>query len=108
MGGIRVHCRLDLKKINFLFFPILDEVAQEMEEASKVSNTRWTLADLKTAVWLVENRHLTQLENPVLLAPDLDIASVSEELEIMRQVTLIKQQGQVFIYSLSWKISRKS
>ena len=68
-----------------------------MEEATKVPNTRWTLADLKTAAWLVENGHLTQLKKPVLLAPDLDIASVYEELEIIRQVTLIRQQGQTLV-----------
>ena len=72
-------------------------MAREMTEAAKDPNTRWTLADLKTAVWLVENSHLTQLEKPVLLATNLDIASVSKELEIIRQVTLIRQQGQTFV-----------
>ena len=91
--------QVGLKKriFNFPFFSILDEVAREMKEAAKDPNTRWTLADLKTAVWLVENGHLTQLQKPIILAPDLDIASVSEELEIIRQVTLIRQQGQTFV-----------
>ena len=90
--------QVGLKKrlFDFLFFSILDEVAREMKEAAKDPNTRWTLADLKTAVWLVENLYVIQLEKPVLLAPDLDLASVSEEMEIIRQVTLIRQQGQAF------------
>ena len=99
----------------FNFF-LLDEVAQVMKEASKDPNTRWTLADLKTAVWLVENGHLTQLEKPVLLARDLDIASVSKELEIIRRVASVvlsksdkknsvKQQGQAFVYSRSFEES---
>ena len=103
---------LEKKIINFLFFPILDEVAQEMKEAAKVPNTRWTLADLKTAAWLVENGHLTQLKMPTL-APDLETASVSKELEIIRRVASvvlsksdkknsIKQQGQAFAYFLSF------
>ena len=84
-----------------------------MKAASKVPNTRWTLADLKTAAWLVENGHLTQLKMPTL-APDLETASVSKELEIIRRVASVvlsksdkknsvKQQGQAFVYSRSFE-----
>ena len=73
-----------------------------MKAASNVSNTRWTLADVKTAAWLVENGHLTQLEKPTL-APDLETSSVSDELDTIRRVATvvlsksdneIKQPGQ--------------
>ena len=86
-----------------------------MKEAAKVPNTCWTLADLKTAAWLVENGHLTQLKMPTL-APDLETASVSKELEIIRRVAsvvlsnsdkenLTKKQGQKFVYSRSFQES---
>ena len=58
-------------------------------EASKDSNspwTPWTLADVKTAAWLVEKGHLTQLER-IMLSSDLDTASVEQELETLRRVT---------------------
>ena len=100
--------QVGLKKriFDFLFVPILDEVAREMKEASKDPNTRWTLADLKTAAWLVENGHLTQLEMPTL-APDLETASVSKELETIRRVALFKQPGQIFVYFRSFEESPK-
>ena len=72
-----------------------------MKEAAKVPNTCWTLADLKTAAWLVENGHLTQLQKPIILAPDLEVESVSEEMEIIRRVTLIK--GKAFVYFRSFE-----
>ena len=101
MGGIRVHCRLDLTKIFLVsIFLTLDKVAQEMKAASKVPNIRWTLADLTTAAWLAENGHLTKLEMP-RLAPDLEVESVSEEMEIIRRVTLIK--GKAFVYFRSFE-----
>ena len=82
---------------------------------SSIASMIWTLADLKTAAWLVENGHLTQLEMPTL-APDLETASVSKELEIIRRVAsvvlsnsdkenLTKKQGQKFVYSRSFQES---
>ena len=58
-------------------------------EASKDSNrpwTPWTLADVRTAAWLVEKGHLTHLEK-IMLSSDLDTASVEQELETLRRVT---------------------
>ena len=63
-----------------------------MKATSKVSNTLWTFAEVKTAAWLVKKGYLTQLERPITLAQDLDIASVSEEMEIIRKA------GQAFVY----------
>ena len=72
---------------NFLNFLILDEMAQEMIRASKVwpYYTPWTLSDVKTAAWLVENDHLTQLEK-VVLSSDLESTSISSELASIRRV----------------------
>ena len=42
--------------------------------------TPWTLADVKTAAWLVEKGHLTQLET-VVFTSDLDTSTVSSELD---------------------------
>ena len=73
--------------INFLIFLILDEVAQEMIRASKVwpYYTPWTLSDVKTAAWLVENDHLTQLEK-VMFSSDLESTSITSELDSIRRV----------------------
>ena len=74
---------------NFLIFLILDEVAREMIRASKFwtyrLKTLWTLSDVKTAAWLVENDHLTQLER-VMLSSDLDQSSVLGDLSSIRRV----------------------
>ena len=58
-----------------------------MIRASKVRPyyTPWTLSDVKTAAWLVENDHLTQLEN-VTLSSDLDQSTVWGEVVIIRRV----------------------
>ena len=44
------------------------------------------MAEIKTAAWLVEKGHLTQLER-IMLSSDLDTASVEQELETLRRVT---------------------
>ena len=98
--------------LNFLNFLIPDEVAQEMIRASKVwpYYTPWTLSDVKTAAWLVENDHLTQLER-VMLSSDLDQSSVWGELVSIRRVAseiiskpdeeiLIKQGLNIFLFHL--------
>ena len=51
--------------------------------------TPWTLADVKTAAWLVEKGHLTQLET-VVLTSDLDTSTVSRELESIKDVATNK------------------
>ena len=59
-------------------------MAQEMTEASKVWPylTPWTVGEVKTAAWLVDNNHLTQLER-VFFTSDLDTSSVSSQLDII-------------------------
>ena len=49
------------------------------------SYTPWTLAELKTAAWLVDNSHLAKLET-LLLTSDLDTSSVSTELATIKSV----------------------
>ena len=80
---------------------IADEVAQEMIRASKVwpYYTPWTLSDVKTAAWLVEKGHLTQLER-VMISSDLDTSSVWGELVNIRRVasnTLSKPDEEILI-----------
>ena len=89
--------------VNFHIFLILDEMAQEITAASKVwpYYTPWTLSDVKTAAWLVEKCHLTQLER-VKLSSDLDTTSVSNELMSVRSVasnTLSKPDEDILIKS---------
>ena len=47
--------------------------------------TPWTLSDVKTAAWLVENDHLTQLEK-VMFSSDLESTSITSELDSIRRV----------------------
>ena len=56
--------------------------AQQMTGASRAwpGLTLLTLADIKTASWLVENNHLTQLER-IVFTTDLDTQSVNTEVE---------------------------
>ena len=72
-----------------IFYDILTavELSKEITASSRVwpYYTPWTLSDVKTAAWLVENDHLTQLEN-VMLSSDLDQSSVWGELVIIRRV----------------------
>ena len=51
--------------------------------------TPWTLADVKTAAWLVKKGHLTQLET-VVFTSDLDTPTVSNELESIKDVATNK------------------
>ena len=83
----------------FLIFLILDHVAQEITAASKVwpYYTPWTLSDVKTAAWLVEKGHLTQLER-VMISSDLHTSSVS--VDAIRRVafkTLAKPDEEILI-----------
>ena len=73
--------------------------------------TPWTLADVKTAAWLVENGHLTQLRT-VVFTSDLDTSTFSREVELIKDVAtnnrtksdeeiLIKKLGQdIFCYPI--------
>ena len=58
-----------------------------MIRASKVwpYYTPWTQSDVKTAAWLVENDHLTQLEK-VMFSSDLESTSITSELDSIRRV----------------------
>ena len=47
--------------------------------------TPWTLSDVKTAAWLVENNHLTTLET-VVLTSDLPTSGLSNELATIKRV----------------------
>ena len=51
--------------------------------------TPWTLADVKTAAWLVKKGHLTQLET-VVFTSDLDTSTVSTELQTIKDVSTKK------------------
>ena len=61
------------------------ESAQQMTGASRAwpGLSLLTLADIKTAAWLVENNHLTHLEK-IVFTRDLDMESVKSELETIR------------------------
>ena len=47
--------------------------------------TLLTLADIKTAAWLVENNHLTQLDN-ITFTTDLNTQSVPTEVQTIKRV----------------------
>ena len=75
-------------------------MSQEMRASSRVwpYYTPWTLADVKTAAWLVENGHLTQLET-VVFPSDLDTSTVPDELETINKVAtkmMTKSDDEVF------------
>ena len=74
--------------------------AQQMTGASRAwpGLTLLTLADIKTAAWLMENRHLTQLER-IIFTTDLDTQSVNTELENIKRVAgtvFNKSDDQIF------------
>ena len=92
------------------------ESSKEITASSRVwpYYTPWTLSDVKTAAWLVENDHLTQLER-VVFSSDLESTSITNELDSIRRVAseilskpdeeiLIKPQG-LDIFSFSSFIS---
>ena len=73
------------------------ELSKEMT-ASWPYYTPWTLSDVKTAAWLVENGHLTQLET-VVFPSDLDTSTVPDELETINKVAtdkMTKSDDKVF------------
>ena len=74
--------------------------AQQMTGASRAwpGLTLLTLADIKTASWLVKNRHITQLER-IIFTTDLDTQSVNTEVENIKRVagtTFKKSDDQIF------------
>ena len=76
------------------------ESAQQMTAASRAwpGLTLLTLADIKTAAWLVENNHLTQLER-ITFTTDLRIQSVSSEVETIKRLAgnvFNKSDDQIF------------
>ena len=77
------------------------ESAQQMTAASRAwpGLTLLTLADIKTAAWLVENNHLTQLDN-ITFTTDLDTQSVSTEVHTIKRLARIgstKSDDQIFV-----------
>ena len=75
-------------------------MSQEMRASSRVwpYYTPWTLADVMTAAWLVENGHLTQLET-VVFPSDLDTSTVPDEVETINKVAtkmMTKSDDEVF------------
>ena len=74
--------------------------AQQMTGASRAwpGLTLLTLADIKTAAWLVENNHLTQLER-IIFITDLDTQSVNIEVGNIKRLAgtvAIKSDDQIF------------
>ena len=74
--------------------------AQQMIGASRAwpGLTLLTLADIKTTSWLVENRHITQLER-IIFTTDLDTQSVNTEVENIKRLAAtvsIKADDQIF------------
>ena len=74
--------------------------AQQMTEASRAwpGLTLLTLADIRTLAWLVENRHITQLER-IIFTTDLDTQSVNTEVENIKRVAgtvFNKSDDQIF------------
>ena len=74
--------------------------AQQMTGASRAwpGLTLLTLADIKTAAWLVENNHLTQLRR-IIFTRDLDTQSVSTEAHTIKRLAEIdstKSDHQIF------------
>ena len=64
------------------------ESAQQMTAAASRAwpgLTLLTLADIKTAAWLVENNHLTQLER-ITFTTDLHTQSVKTEVDTIKRV----------------------
>ena len=75
--------------------------AQQMTGASRAwpGLTLLTLADIRTAAWLVENNHLTQLER-IIFTRDLDTQSVSTEIHTIKRLARIdstKSDDQIFV-----------
>ena len=74
--------------------------AQQMTGASRAwpGLTLLTLADIKTAAWLMENNHLTQLER-IIFTTDLDTQSVNTEVENIKRLAATvstKSDDQIF------------
>ena len=77
------------------------ESAQQMTGASRAwpGLTLLTLADIKTAAWLVENNHLTHLER-ITFTTDLHTLSVNTEVQAIKRVAGIvsnKSDDQIFV-----------
>ena len=63
------------------------ESAQQMTAASRAwpGLTLLTLADIKTAAWLVENSHLTHLDS-ITFTTDLHTQSVSSQVQTIKRL----------------------
>ena len=76
------------------------ESAQQMTGASTAwpGLTLLTLADIKTAAWLVDNNHLTHLET-VTFTTDMDTQSVNTEVQTIKRLAgnvFNKSDDQIF------------
>ena len=77
------------------------ESGQQMTGASRAwpGLTLLTLADIKTAAWLVENSHLTHLER-ITFSTNLNTQSVNTELQTTKRLAgtvSTKSDDQIFV-----------
>ena len=77
------------------------ESAQQMTEASRAwpGLSLLTLADIKTAAWLVENSHLTHLER-ITFSTNLHTQSVNTEVKSIKRLAETvsdKPDDQIFV-----------
>ena len=82
------------------------ESAQQMTGASRAwpGLTLLTLADIKTAAWLVENNHLTQLER-ITFTNDLLLQSFATEFKTigrLAETVSTKSDDQIFVPSCEY------
>ena len=77
------------------------ESAQQMTAASRAwpGLTLLTLSDIKTAAWLVENKHITKMER-ISFTRNLDTQSISREVENIKRVAgtvFNKSDDEIFV-----------
>ena len=76
------------------------KLAREIRESSRVwpYYTPWTLADVKTAAWLVKKGHLSQLET-VVFSSDLDASTlfITNYIKNVATYKQTKSDDEIFI-----------
>ena len=88
------------------------ESAQQMTGASRAwpGLNLLTLADIKTAAWLVENNHLTHLER-ITFTTDLHTQSVNTEVQTIKRLAGTvsdKSDDQIFMKPVQGNLSTTS
>ena len=88
------------------------ESAQQMTGASRAwpGLTLLTLADIKTAAWLVENNHLTHLER-ITFTTDLHTQSVNTEVQTIKRLAGTvsdKSDDQIFVKPVQGNLNTTS